>query len=67
MSVVPAAILTPGLFTPMRRTDLLGTPGEEGFDRLDGPVCRFPDAPVALISRVDEPRSRPPRSTVAPP
>jgi hypothetical protein len=48
----------------MRRPDLLDTPGEEGFDRLGRLACRFLDAPVALVSLVDEPRSHPARSTM---
>jgi PAS domain S-box-containing protein len=56
MSVVPAATSTPDRITAMRRTDLLDTPGEEGFARLGRLACRFLDAPVALISLVDEHR-----------
>jgi hypothetical protein len=68
MSVVPAATSTPDRFMAMRRIDLLATPGEECFDRLDRLhrlACRFLPAPVALISLIDQPRSRPACSTMA--
>jgi hypothetical protein len=65
MSVVPAATSPPDRFMAMRRIDLLATPGEEGFDRPDRLACRFLPAPVALISLIDQPRSRPACSAMA--
>jgi hypothetical protein len=62
MTVVPAATTPPERCTAMRRADLLDTPGKAGSDRL---ACRVLDAPVALISLLDEPRSRPARPTMA--
>ncbi len=40
----------------LRRTGLLDSPPEEAFDRLTRLAARFLDAPVALVSLVDEER-----------
>ena len=50
------AIRNPARLAALRRTALLDTPPEEAFDRLTRLAARILNAPLALISLVDEDR-----------
>jgi hypothetical protein len=52
----PAIVRAPERLAAVRRVGLLDTPPEEAFDRLTRLARRLLDAPVALVSLVDEDR-----------
>ena len=51
-----ATVRNPARLAALRRTALLDTPAEEGFDRLAQLASRILKTPVALVSLVDERR-----------
>jgi hypothetical protein len=52
----PAAVADPRRLASLRATALLDTPREAAFDRLAGLAARLLDAPIALVTLVDEDR-----------
>lgn len=52
----PDAVRDPGRLDALRRVGLLDTPREEAYDRLTRLAAKLLNAPVALISLVDEER-----------
>lgn len=52
----PTALDDPRRLRTLREAVLLDTPAEEAFDRLTGLAARILDAPVSLVSLVDEDR-----------
>ena len=52
----PTAVADPRRLAALRRLALLDTPAEEAFDRLTRLAAKILDAPVCLVSLVDEDR-----------
>ncbi len=53
---VADAVADPARIAALREADLLDTPPEEGFDQLARIAARLLNAPIALVSLVDEDR-----------
>ncbi len=53
---VADAVADPARLAALREADLLDTPPEEGFDQLARIAARLLNAPIALVSLVDEDR-----------
>jgi PAS domain S-box-containing protein len=55
-SRLTSLLLDPGRLAALRQTNLLDTPAEEAFDRLVRQAAGVLEAPVALVSLIDEDR-----------